>query len=268
MLVLYIALAIVALFLWLVFPSLRRHPDRALLHGLHIAHRGLHGLSENTPENSLAAFRAATERNYAIEIDIHLTADGEVVVFHDDDLERMCGVKGRPEHKTLAELKALRLAGTNERIPTLRECLDTVDGKTLLLIEFKCMGATCAALCRAADAILREYRGPYCIQSFYPFVLQWYRRHRREVCRGQLASAFPKEALHKQLLGCMVFNVFARPDFVSYDHHHTGHLCRKLCTRLGALPVGWTFQSQPELDEDLHSFDTYIFEGFLPREEE
>ena len=256
MLALYIALGLSVLFLWLVFPALRRHPDRERLCGLHIAHRGLHGLSENAPENSLAAFRAAVEQGYA------------VVVFHDDDLERMCGVKGRPEHKTLSELKELRLAGTDERIPTLRECLDTVDGKTLLLIEFKCMGATCAALCRAADAVLREYRGPYCIQSFYPFVLEWYRRHRRDVCRGQLASAFPKEELHKQLLGCMVFNVFARPDFVSYDHHYTGHLCRKLCTRLGAYPVGWTFQSQQELDDDRNSFNTYIFEGFVPREEE
>ena len=268
MMILYIALAVLVLFLWLVCPALRNHPDRKQLHGLYIAHRGLHGLAENTPENSLAAFRAAVERGYAIEIDIHITADGEVVVFHDDDLKRMCGVEGRPEDKTLAELKTLRLADTNECIPTLRECLDTVGGKTLLLIEFKCMGRTCDALCRAADAILREYHGPYCVQSFYPFVLSWYRRHHREVCRGQLASAFPKEALHKQLLGCMVFNVFARPDFVSYDHGYTKHFCRRLCTRLGAMPVGWTFKSQRDLDEDRACFDTYIFEGFLPREEE
>ena len=66
----------------------------------------------------------------------------------------------------------------------------------------------------------------------------------------------------------MLFNVIARPDFVSYDHRYTGHFCRKLCTLLGAYPVGWTFRTQQELDDDYNSFDTYIFEGFVPREEE
>lgn len=260
--------ALLLLFLFLLFPSLRRHPDRAWLRGLYIAHRGLHDLKENTPENSLAAFRAAIEHGFAIEIDIHLTADGEVVVFHDDTLQRMCGVDGRPEEKTLAELKQLRLQGTDEQIPTLQECLDTVSGKTPLLIEFKCSSGSCKALCRAADTILSTYQGAYCVQSFYPPVLLWYRRHRREICRGQLASAFPKEAIHKQLLGCMVFNCLARPDFVSYDHGYAGHACRRLCTLLGAHPVGWTFRTQAELTEDKAAFNTYIFEGFLPTVEE
>ncbi len=263
-----IAALLIFLLLFLLFPSPRRHPDRQLLKGRYIAHRGLHDLSDGTPENSLAAFRAAIERGYAIEIDIHLTADGQIVVFHDDDVQRMCGVFGRPERMTLAELKALRLGGTDEQIPTLRECLDTVAGRVPLLIEFKCMTAGCKELCRRADQILSAYKGAYCIQSFYPPVLLWYRWHRREVCRGQLSSAFPKEALHKQLLGCMVFNFLARPDFVSYDHRYVGHPCRRLCSLLGAYPVGWTFQNQTALDDCRQAFGTYIFEGFLPREEE
>ncbi len=266
-----VALIIVAvlflLFLFLIFPSSRRHKDRRLLSGLYIAHRGLHDLADNTPENSLPAFQAAIDNGYAIEIDIHLTADGEVVVFHDDDLQRVCGVAGRIEDKTLAELKELRLCGTEESIPTLRECLKLIDGQVPLLIEFKCLSVgLCNRLCEAADLILREYSGDYCIQSFYPFVLRWYRRHRRDICRGQLASAFFGEALHRQLLGCLLFNVIARPDFVSYDHTHAGHVCRRLCVLLGAFSVGWTFRSQDDLNRRRRQFSTYIFESFIPKQ--
>ena len=106
MLALYISLGVVAvilaLFLFLVFPSLRKHPDLEVLDNLYIAHRGLHGLSENTPENSLEAYKKAVEFGYAIEIDIHLTKDGEVVVFHDDTLNRVCGGKNSCRIKATA----------------------------------------------------------------------------------------------------------------------------------------------------------------------
>ncbi len=262
--VLIIAAALCALFLFLVFPSLRRHAARGDMTGRYIAHRGLHGLAENMPENSLAAFRAAIERGYAIEIDIHLTADGEVVVFHDDDTVRVCGESHIIEDTTLAELKKLRLAGSEESIPTLQECLEVVNGQVPLLVEFKCMSKTCKALCEKANAMLSAYNGVYWVQSFYPFVLSWYRRHRKDVCRGQLSAGFYGEELHKRLLGCLVFNVLARPDFVSYKHEDAKHVCRKLCTYLGAFPVGWTFTTQEALDKCRSEFSTYIFEGFVP----
>ena len=161
-----ILLLLLALFLFLVFPSLRRHPHRDVLKGAFIAHRGLH--DDKRPENSLSAFRAAAEAGYIIENDIHLTADGEVVVFHDDTLTRMCGVEGRIEEMTLAQLKALRLRDSDEEIPTLQECLDVVDGRVPLLIEFKCQNArTCTPLCEAADKILKEYKGLYFINEFF-----------------------------------------------------------------------------------------------------
>lgn len=266
LLILLAALAVWALLiLFLVFPSVRRHPDREKLRGRHIAHRGLHDLVENTPENSLAAFRAAAEQGYIIENDIHLTADGEIVVFHDNSLKRMCGVDAKIEAKTLAELKEYRLAGTNEQIPTLKECLDTVDGRVPILIEFKCDGMTCKALCEAADRILSEYQGEYFVQSFYPQVLLWYRHHRKDVCRGQLAEPFHGDKLYKRMLGCLLFNFLSRPDFVSYEHTHKKHLMRRLTTCLGALPVAWTIRSQESLDKCRRGFHAYIFENFIPR---
>lgn len=260
----------------LILPSLRRHPDRALLDGRFIAHRGLHDVRITradgstdprslAPENSLAAFDLAASERYIIENDIHVTRDGEVIVFHDDDLFRMTGVHGRPEDMTLEELKQLRLGGTEQQIPTLRECLDLVDGRVPLLIEFKCTNMpTCDRLCAAAVPILDGYEGKYLVQSFFPFVLTYYRKHRPAICRGQLASGFFHDKLYMKLLGCLILNVTAKPDFVSYDHKDAAHLCRRLCTALGAHSVGWTFRSEEELEENGRWFSTFIFEGFIP----
>ena len=258
------------LFLFLIFPSPRRHPGREQMDGLAVAHRGLHDLpgQPGVPENSLAAFREAVRAGFAIETDIHLTSDGEVVVFHDDTLDRMCGVSGSPETMTLAGLHALRLGGTDEVIPTLRELLDLVGGRVPLLIEFKCVTrAQAIALCGKAAPMLDGYAGVYWVQSFSPYMVGWYRRHRPSVCRGQLAAAFPGRPLPYRLAGCLLFNVVGRPDFVSYDHHDAAHPCRRLCTALGAHPVCWTLHSQGELDRarEKSGFRTFIFEGFLPR---
>ncbi len=257
--------ALILLFLFLIFPAARRHPHLAALDGKRIAHRGLHDLSPAAPENSLAAFDAAWRAGYMIETDLHITADGEVVVFHDDTLDRMCGVSGKPEEKTLAELRELRLGGTEERIPTLKELLSLVNGRVPLLIEFKCTdGETCRRLCEAADAILSRYDGRYFVQSFYPLMLRWYRKHRPDVCRGQLASAFRGDKLKMRVLGDLVFNFMARPDFVSYEYTCERHPCRRICTALGAFPICWTLHSEEELCAAKKRFRTFIFENFIP----
>ena len=265
----YVILGVLAfltlLYLFLIFPTLRRHPHRRLLDGMHIAHRGLHDLQDNIPENSLAAFREAVKAGFAIENDIHITADGEVVVFHDDTLNRMCGVDGKIEELTLSQLRELRLKNTDETIPTLRECLDVVDGQVPLLIEFKCNAHNYRALCEAADALLQDYNGLYFVQSFFPSAMGWYRRHRKEICRGQLASSFAKSNLKLRLLGSLVVNVSSRPDFISFDHQHERWLPFRLVKWLGAFPVGWTFRSQ-DAYAAARSFRTYIFELFLPRQ--
>lgn len=256
-----IIIIILLLILFLVLPSMRSHRDIAKIRGKFIAHRGLH--DENIPENSLAAFRAAAEKGYIIENDIHLTKDGEVVVFHDDTLKRMCGVDSKIEEMTLAELKKLRLADSNEQIPTLKECLSEIDGRVPLLIEFKVNGNT-SALCEAADRILSEYSGDYFVQSFYPQVLAWYRRHKKCVMRGQLASTFKGDKIERRLLGLMLFNFLSRPDFVAYEHIHGKHFMLLIVKTLGAATLGWTIRSKDELDAAKKHFDGYIFERFEP----
>lgn len=251
---------LVLLVLFLVFPAVRRHPDREMFRGRYIAHRGLHG--GGVPENSMEAFRIAADRGYPIETDIHVTKDGRVAVFHDDTLDRMCGREGKPEDLTLDELQELTLAGTEQTIPSLEEVLELIDGRVPLLIEFKCTSlAVTKRLCEAAAPVLDAYKGKYAIQSFFPFVMRWYKKHRPKVMRGQLAEGFYKDAFPRQLAGALLFNVLSRPDFIAYDWRNRRNVFFRLCTRLGAMPLGWTFRSQEELGEARRYYKGYIFEN-------
>ena len=259
--------AAAALWGWLVRPARREAPGADTFSKQLLAHRGLHDAKAGVPENSLPAFAGAVRCRVGIEVDVRLTADDRVICFHDGDLRRMCGVSGRPEERTLAELKALRLAGTDCPIPTLSELLRLVDGQVPLLIEYKAGGKNAAALCRAADAVLAGYTGPYRVESFYPSVLFWYRRHRPEVARGQLIGNVCRGArplAAQLLLGLLLTNVLTRPDFIAADHRRFPTLGVRFCRGMGAELAVWTVTEPQELCRLLTKADTVIFEGFLP----
>lgn len=233
----------------------------------HYAHRGLHG--GEIPENSLAAFRKAAEEGYGMELDIQLSADGEVMVFHDDTLDRMTERKGRLSDYTAAELSAVRLKTgegvlTDETVPTLRQVLETVDGAVPLLIELK-GESTDTSLCPAADRILREYSGPYCVESFNPMLLFWYRKHRGDVLRGQLYTDVYREKGKNPLnllLSLMALNVLSRPHFAAYDRKYRKKLPVRIAVGLfGAVPFVWTVRSEPERGTD---GEYMIFENIRP----
>jgi glycerophosphoryl diester phosphodiesterase len=224
-------------------------------------------MKKGIPENSLAAFKEAKMRKIPIEIDIHLTKDNQVVVFHDSDLKRMCGEILMVEESTLEELKQYRLQGTEERIPTLSEVLELIHGDVFLLIEFKVKN-NARKLCEEANRILASYQGKYLIQSFYPQVLHWYRHHCNRICRGQLAARFRKEGLQKTLLGLQFFNWLGRPDFISYRHEDYKTPMLRFINWLGAYTLGWTYQTQEDIDRTKHVFDGWIFELFIPKTEE
>ena len=129
-----------------------------------IAHRGL--WNEEIPENSLLAYKNAIEKGYPIEIDVHKSKDGVLFVFHDDNLSRMTGVDALLHEKTSTELKSLTLNGTEEKIPTLKEVLEVVDGKVPLLIEIKNQPDN--SVVDDTVKILKEYKGEFAVQSFNP----------------------------------------------------------------------------------------------------
>lgn len=262
---------VICLYLWAIMPRVCGRPDEQKLHGWYYAHRGLHDNDSEAPENSMAAFRKAVEAGYGIELDVQLTKDRIPVVFHDETLQRVCGAEGNVRDYTYEELQQFKLFQSEERIPLFEDFLKLVGGRVPLIVEIKIHEKT-AEVCSKADELLQKYQGDYCIESFHPFAVKWYRKHRPEVIRGQLASNFNKKGKRESasmfLVHYLLTNFLCRPDFIAYDHLHKRNLSRLLCKHLyGALSVAWTIRSSQEMEQAKADFDLFIFEGFLPGED-
>ena len=270
MILLLFALLVIA-YLFLIAPRMTGKPDVSCLMGVDYAHRGLHDNKGDAPENSMAAIRNAVEHGYGIEFDVQLTRDRIPVVFHDESLRRVCGVEGNVRDYTYEELQQFPLLASQERIPLLADVLAAVDGRVPLIIEIK-IHENANEVCSRADELISAYKGPYCIESFDPRAVVWYKKNRPQVIRGQLSANFntPKrrEKLTEKLVHYLLTNVIARPDFIAYDHHSKNNLSRMLCRKVfGALSVAWTLKSQQELDASKDAFDLFIFEQFIPGKE-
>lgn len=270
-LVLVLITILLMLYLFLIAPRMWKKPDRTPLLNVLYAHRGLFDNKTDAPENSLPAFQKAVEAGYGIELDVQLSKDGIPVVFHDASLKRMCGVEGNVWDYPLSELKQLKLADSNAEVPTLAEVLDVVDGKVPLIIEYK-LYVPQTKVCRLVNDLLRSYTGAYCIESFHPLALLWYRRHRPDVVRGQLCMEFWNEDKYRGnpfffVLSYLVTNAAARPDFIAYKHSDASNLSFRLTKRMGALAVAWTIKSQTQLEEAKKHFDLFIFDSFIPKKE-
>lgn len=263
--IIIIAALTALIYLWLIAPRIFRRPDMTFFKQYHYAHRGLHNTS-NAPENSLKAFLSAIENGYGIELDVHLTKDNIPVVFHDSTLNRMCSVDKKLCELTFSELKTLTLADSSETIPSLEDVLSLVNGAVPLIIEFKAEKNT-AVLCEAVNRCMSDYSGTYCIQSFYPSVLGWYRKNRPDIARGQLSSNFKHEhkfcSVSLTVLSCLLTNCYTRPDFISYNCKYPFEISRILCRDLFLAPsLAWTVRSVKEFIDIKDYFDSYIFEDF------
>lgn len=259
------------LYLYLIRPRLQK-PEGSPFMGCCFAHRGLHSAALGVPENSLTAFARAADAGYGIELDVQLSSDGIPVVFHDATLSRMCAIDRRVKDLTFRELSALFLANTKERIPSFAEVLSVVNGRVPLLVEIK-MDSLDLNIPAKINELLSAYQGAYCIESFHPAALWWYRRHCPKVLRGQLSTHFNVEnktlSPFQYLLGKMVLNIFSRPDFISYNWRFRRDLSLFLCRRMyRAYTAGWVIRSERELRLCQKQFDMYIFEGFLPEKKE
>jgi glycerophosphoryl diester phosphodiesterase len=261
---------VILLYLFAIMPTIRRKPGYAGLQGYYYAHRGLHNNKSPAPENSLTAMAKAVEAGYGIELDIQLTKDDQVVVFHDDGTKRACGVKGWVRDYTYEELQAFSLFGTDERIPLFSAVLELVAGRVPLIVEYKINeAAPDFAVCAVGDALLREYSGPYCIESFHPLAVRWYRKNRPAVIRGQLAYRYTNDKNRRQFkyfaLQNLMLNFLTRPDFIAFDHNYAGMWSRRICRRLFGCPaVAWTVMYEEQMEKAKRNFDLIIFEGFLP----
>ena len=241
-------------------------PDMSAFMGTSAAHRGYFDNEAGIPENSLASFQSAIDKGFVIELDIQLSSDGVAMVFHDADLERMCGVQGKIWDYTAAELTEMKLLGTEETIPTFEETLAFVNGQVPLLVEYK-MDKVDTAVCAAGQALLDEYDGAYAMQCFDPRALLWYKKNAPQVARGQLAEKYWENEKHAGkplyfILTHMLTNVATRPDFISYKAAHKDSLSLNLCRMLGAKTACFTVKNAEELAYVDGEFDMYIFDSF------
>ena len=269
MVILIFAIILLIIYLFLVAPRMVHRAERtAITAHKFYAHRGLFDNEGDAPENSLAAFRKAVEAGYGMEMDIQLTKDDKLVVFHDATLKRMCGVEGYVWDYTLEELQQFRLANSEQTIPTFEEVLNVVGGKTPLIVEYK-MDRPLTKVCVLGDELLQNYSGAYCIESFHPFALMWYKKHRPEVLRGQLSGKLSKETSDKKkkviysLVSYLLTNVLTRPDFIAYDHWYVNNISRRVCKALGALSIAYTVKSEERYEEVKNDFDLFIFDSCI-----
>lgn len=225
-----------------------------------IAHRGLH--NDVLPENSMPAFKAAIEKNYNIEIDVHLSKDGKIVIFHDSTLKRVCQINEdlKIENLTYDEILKFRLKGTENHIPLFDELLEIAEGKTGLLIELKNVNPFSYALEAAVIKRLKNYKGEFALQSFNPTSMAYCRRHSNFIV-GQLSTyelkAFPT-------MGRLHVARISKPHFIAYDIRQAENkFVQKWHKRLPLLV--WTVNSAEALQKakDIKA-DNIIFENIEP----
>lgn len=255
------------------------------------------------PENSLAAFAAAAEAGYGIELDVQLTLDNKVVVAHDPNLLRVAGdprnirdltydelvriplfptaapgaevsplLPGATENPPLVTTPSQAPAGYYQHVPLLEDVLRVVDGRVPIIVEFKFENYRTwddrdEELMQTAADLLDAYQGLYVVESFNPAAMNWYKREHPDVCRGQLAedTAFTANPM-LWMAGKLMFNEISRPDFVAYDFKNGDGAMLRFVRRMGAMAVAWTMRTSDELAGAQPYFDRFVFEAFVPKQ--
>ena len=250
--------------------SLRINSDRARktlwLKG-YFAHRGLYTKDQVISENSMGAFKNAIEKGYGIELDVQLSKDGIVYVFHDDDLKRMTGFEGILEDKNSFDLDQLRLIGSGESIPRLSSVLDLIHGQVPVLIELKTSQRKKESVIEVIK-VMTHYNGHYACCSFDPIMLGLIKKLAPSQLRG-LNMEYALDKKHLSLLTRIVLqfallNFINKPDYLSVDHEHIPFVY-KLWRQFGAFGMMWAVPTQSAEEKIKSQCETIIFDGYIPR---
>lgn len=223
-----------------------------------IAHRGLHDGFE-IPENSMLAFQKAVEKNYGIELDITISKDNEIIVFHDDTLNRLCNVNGNIEDFEYSFLKKLKLYETKEHIPLFREVLDLTKNKVPLIIEIKKhknIGILETKLCE----LLNNYAGEYYICSFEKDILTWFKKNKPNLKRGLIFETnIKKFQKYNKIL--FLYKYFkTKPDFISLDYRLLDSSIYEFCIKNNLFLLSWTINSKKKYKKIREKVSSIIFE--------
>lgn len=223
-----------------------------------IAHRGLH--DKNTSENSISSYESAILEGYNIEIDVRLTRDKEIVVFHDDTLARLCNLNKRVDELDYSDIKTLRLPH-GEHIPKFSEVLDCISSRSGLLVELKSNGN--GVLEEGVNNLLSSYKGDYAVQSFHPFSVRWFKTHAERVPRGLLATyeKIPIKWYESFIIRHLLLLPYCKPDFLAYDE---SYIDRRRIQRINLPKLAWTVRDKSRAKAILDNAlaDNVIFENF------
>ncbi|MFD1744458.1 glycerophosphodiester phosphodiesterase [Rhizobium helianthi] len=229
---------------------------------LPVAHRGYHDMNQKVWENTLSAFARAVEAGFAIECDIQLSADSIPMVFHDDTLERLCGIKGDVREKMASELGLLAVGGTADRVPRLRQMLDLVQGKVPLVIELKGRNAEeDDGFVEAVLEVLEGYQGKVALMSFDHHLLRELKRLEAPYPVGLTAEGAKPETFfeHDEAMQLGL-------DFISYHWSHLPNSFIEAQRAKGVPVITWTVRDEKARTHTYTHADQMTFEGFDPRE--
>ncbi|MFA7413802.1 MAG: glycerophosphodiester phosphodiesterase [Rhizobium sp.] len=226
-----------------------------------IAHRGFHDMNKAVWENTLSAFSRAIEAGFAIECDLQFVADSVPVVFHDHDLERLCGIKGDVRARTSGELGLLTIGGTGDRIPTLRQLLALVKGRVPLVIELKGREGDDEGFAETVLEILADYEGPVALMSFDHHLLRDLKKAGCPYPVGLTAEGAKPETFfaHEEAMQLGL-------DFISYCVVHLPNSFISGLKERGIPIITWTVRDETMRAHTYTHADQMTFEGFDPRE--
>ena len=225
-----------------------------------ISHRGIHD-NKKVYENTLEAFELAIKKDYIIELDIHLTKDKKIVVFHDDNTKRITGIDKIVEQSTYQELNNQDII----YIPLLEEVLNLVKGQVPLLIELKQLYKV-GELEDNLMTILKNYQGNYAVQSFNPKVLYYFKKNYPYVLRGQLSCNYKNKQLpfyQKILLKHMLLNPITKPNFISYKYNELSLIKLNKYHKNNIPVLGWTVTNKEDYNYYIKYYDNLICEKFI-----
>lgn len=226
-----------------------------------IAHRGLH--DKDNPENTMGAFENACKYGVAIELDVRCLKDGTVVCFHDSNLRRLCKVDIEVQDLSSDDLPKYPILNTSFFIPTLQEVLDTINGRTPIMIEIKPTSRK-EHLAEKVYEVIKNYSGDIAIKSFNPLVVAWFKKHAPHIPRGMLSCMFNEVHLpfiYKVLLKRMFLYNWAKPDFISYN---INDLPSKYLKNRNVPILTWVITSSDMEKIALKLANNVIFENYIP----
>ena len=267
--IIQILILLIVLYLICIYPDTSRKAQMAPYEKRFIAHRGLFN-NKDIPENSLPAFQKAVDNNFGIELDVQLTTDDQLVVFHDASLRRMTGIDKDLIDCSYEELQQYRLLDTKETIPLFSEVLKVLKPDTPLVIEIKSEGRSILTTQKTV-AMMKNYQGLYNMESFDPKIVRYLRMNEPQIIRGQLSYNYlgNKDSSLSKVLAFiatyLLLNFLTRPDYIAYDVEGSDNLSFQIISRLfKGECVAWTVKSKEQFEEKKHLYQCFIFDSYIP----